>query len=122
MWGGIITLVILLILLGAGIAVGLAFIPAYMAGKKGYSFGLFWLFGFFLLIPAIIVAAVIEPKAQQQAASNAGPQYAPPPPVQGYTEAPASNPDKLKQLEKLVEQGFITESEFEARKKELLGF
>lgn len=41
----------------------LAFIPASIAGSKGYSKGAFWLFGLLLFIPALIVAAVIRPKA-----------------------------------------------------------
>lgn len=56
-------IIIWVICLGA--AVGLAFIPASMARKKGYSYGAFWVFGFFLFIPAIIVAAVIEDKTKQ---------------------------------------------------------
>lgn len=43
-------------------AIGLAFIPASVARKKGYSFGGFWAFGFFLFIPAIIVALCLEDK------------------------------------------------------------
>lgn len=49
--GGMIWLLILF---------GLAFIPASMAGKKGYSFGGFYAFGFFFLLIAIIVAACLR--------------------------------------------------------------
>jgi hypothetical protein len=123
MIAGAIVLTILVILIAIGAAVGLAFIPAYMAKKKGHNFGLFWLFGFFLFIPAIIVAAVIEPAAPQQTYYNAGPQYAPPPPPQGTPPpSPASAEEKLRQLERLKEQGFITEAEYEAKKKEYMGF
>jgi len=55
---------IIIWVIAVGAAVGLAFIPATMARKKGYSYGAFWAFGFFMLIPAIIVAAVIEDKTQ----------------------------------------------------------
>jgi len=56
--------VIILGLLGAA---GLAFVPASIAGKKGYSFGGFWCFSFFCsFIPAIIVAACLKPKYGSQ--------------------------------------------------------
>ena len=54
--------IIISLIVGLGAAIGLAFIPATMARKKGYSYGGFWAFGFFLFVPAIIVAAVIEDK------------------------------------------------------------
>lgn len=56
--------VIVGLIIWLGACVGLAFIPASMARKKGYSYGGFWAFGFFLIVPAIIVAAVIEDKNQ----------------------------------------------------------
>jgi len=52
----------LIMVIAVRIMVGLAFIPAGMARKKGYSYGGFWVFGFFLFIPAIIVAAVAKDK------------------------------------------------------------
>lgn len=121
MWGGIIALVVILCMLGVGIVVGLAFIPAYLAGKKGYSFGLFWLFGFFLIIPAIIVAAVIEPQATQQTVHST---YPPPQGEAGMhpSSGGKSGGEQLKQLEILKEQGFITEAEYETKKKEFVGF
>lgn len=39
---------------------GLAFIPASMAGKKGYSYGGFYVFGIFAFLIAVIVAACLE--------------------------------------------------------------
>jgi hypothetical protein len=58
-------------------------------------------------------------EAQQQAQ----PQYAPPPPQ--YAEpAAAAEPDYMAELEKLAQlraQGIITDEEFEAKKKQLLG-
>jgi ABC-type transport system involved in multi-copper enzyme maturation permease subunit len=65
-----------------------AMIPAWLASRKGHSFGLFWLFGFLCWLPAIITAAVISPKVspvqyygRQQ--YNTGPswQSAPPQPA-----------------------------------------
>lgn len=44
------------------VLLGLAFIPAKLASDKGYSFGLFYLFGVLCWLPAVIVAAVISEK------------------------------------------------------------
>jgi hypothetical protein len=44
-------------------SVGLALIPASIAGRKGHSFAAFWLFGVFLLVPAIIVAVLIQDRS-----------------------------------------------------------
>jgi Protein of unknown function (DUF2510) len=51
-------------ILVAGLVIQLLFaaLPAWMASRKGYSFALFYLFGFFCWLPAIIVAAVISSK------------------------------------------------------------
>lgn len=51
-------LIVLLLLL----YIGLGFIPANIANKKGYSFGLYWLFGFFFFVPALIVSLCISDK------------------------------------------------------------
>jgi hypothetical protein len=81
-YGPSIAVVIISWIIGLGIAIGLAFIPANMARKKGYSYGGFWAFGFFLFIPAIIVAAVIEDKTQ--------PRYQQP--YQPYGQPPYGQP------------------------------
>lgn len=52
-------------ILWVGIAVGLAFIPATIARNKGYSYGGFWVFGFFLFLIALIVALCISDKNAQ---------------------------------------------------------
>lgn len=74
-------------------AVLLAFIPASMAKKKGYSYGGFWVFGFFLWLPAIIVAACLSDKTKQVSSYPPQPPYgynAPPPYAagQGYVATP----------------------------------
>ena len=48
------------------VAIGLAFIPAFIAKKKGYSSVGFYFFGLFLFIPALIVALVIRDKNEEQ--------------------------------------------------------
>lgn len=67
-------IIIIIWVIGLGAAVGLAFIPASMARNKGYSYGGFWAFGFFMLIPAIIVAAVIEDKTAPRPVVIVNPQ------------------------------------------------
>lgn len=49
------------------IAAGLAFIPANIAKKKGYSFGLWWFYGWMLWIVAIIHVNLIPDKNAPQA-------------------------------------------------------
>ena len=58
--------------------------PGQYGQKKGYSYGAFWAFGFFLFLPAIIVAAVIEDKTKP-----AYPPYGPPP----YGQPPYGQPN-----------------------------
>jgi len=74
-------------LLCVGAAVGLAFIPAHIAKKKGYSYGGFWALGFFFFLIGLIVALCLDPKpgseAYQQAYQPYGQQAYPPPPYPG---------------------------------------
>ena len=56
-----ITVVVILFVVLLGLAIGLAFIPASIAKKKGYSKGGFWTFGFFAFLPALIVSLSIPP-------------------------------------------------------------
>ena len=98
--GILIPIVLLLLFLGLGA------IPANIAYKKGYSFGLYWLFGFFLFFPALIVSLCISDK-------NAPQQYFQPP-------VPVSAADELKKYSELHDQGAITDEEFQKIKSELL--
>jgi hypothetical protein len=67
-----------LIFLPLLLVVGLAFIPARIAGRKGYSALAFYVFGFFLFLPALIVAIVIRDKRLSGLpASASGPISAP---------------------------------------------
>lgn len=95
------------------IAAGLAFIPANIAKKKGYSFGLWWFYGWMLWIVAIIHVNLIPDKNAPQA------------PVQQNTvpAQPAltkSAADELKKYKELLDQGIITEDEFREKKEQLL--
>lgn len=89
------------------IAAGLGCIPASIAQKKGYSFGLWWLYGWLLFIVAIIHVSLIPDKSTQQAPSQT--------PAAGQSAA-----DELKKYKELLDQGIITEAEFQAKKSQLL--
>ena len=103
------------------VSVALAFIPATVARKKGYSQGLFWLFGFFLFLPALIVACCIEDKAKPKppTAVYVAQPYTPP-----YTSPAAPNSpspvDELQRYKDLLDQGAISQEEYDAIKAKLL--
>lgn len=107
------------------ISAALAFIPAYLARKKGYSQGLFWLFGFFLFLPAIIVACCIEDKTKPKTptAVYVAQPYTPPAPPPAAPAAPSSSPspvDELQRYKDLLDQGAISQEEYDAVKAKLL--
>ena len=108
-----------------GLSAVLGIIPAYLARKKGYSQGLFWLFGFFLFLPAIIVACCIEDKTKPKpptavyVAQPYAPPYAPP----AAPPAPSSSPspvDELQRYKDLLDRGVISQEEYDAVKAKLL--
>ena len=82
---GISAVVWLIILLGIGARVGLAFIPATIARNKGYSYGGFWALGFFFFLIALIVILCMDPKPGSPKYVQQG--YYPPQPQPGYPGA-----------------------------------
>ena len=98
------------------VAAGLAFIPASIAKRKGYSFVLWWFYGWMLWIAAIIHVSCIPDKNAQQAPifQNNSMPYCPP------QNAVQSAADELKKYKELLNQGVITENEFQAKKEQLL--
>lgn len=98
------------------IAAGLAFIPANIAKNKGYSFGLWWFYGWMLFIVAIIHVSCIPDKNAQQipAQSTAQTSHAP------ILNSERSEADEIKKYKELMDQGVITEEEFQAKKRQLL--
>ena len=86
-----------------GAMVGLSFIPASMAKKKGYTFGGFYCLSFFVsFVVTIIIAALItdkNPKPQALYTPYYGVPYPPygqpyvPPPYGGITPPPQNQPD-----------------------------
>ena len=92
------------------IAAALGLIPANIAKKKGYSFGLWWLYGWLLFIVAIIHVSLIPDKN----ASAVGPM--------GTMASPgATTADELIKYKELLDAGAITQAEFDAKKRQLLG-
>lgn len=75
----------------------LGLIPGFIAKSKGYSFGAWWLYGFLIFIAAIIHVLFIPNKKNiEQKVTN-----------------------ELERYKKLLEEGIISEEDFEAKKEEL---
>ncbi len=94
------------------ISAGLGCIPASIAMNKGYSFGLWWLYGWMLFIVAIIHVSLIPDKNAQHAPCS-------------FTQSPASaagqsTADELKKYKELMDIGVINEEEFQKKKEKLL--
>ena len=81
----------------------LAYATGRIASKKGYNYTLFAIIGFFTGIIGLIIAAVIPDKNTQTINDNA-------------TTAQA-----LKDYKQLLDNGAITQEEYDTKKKELLG-
>lgn len=94
------------------LAAGLGCIPASIAKSKGYSFGLWWLYGWLLFIAAIIHVSLIPDKNAQQIPCSSAPSPA--------SAAGQSAADELKKYKELLDAGAITEEEFQEKKKKLL--
>ena len=110
------TYIIVYSLVSLAVAAGLALIPANIAKRKGYSFGLWWFYGWMLFIVAIIHVSCIPDKNAQQIPiyqNNSNPVYQP-------TNTRDSAADELKKYKDLLDQGVITEAEFQAKKDQLL--
>ncbi len=86
------------------IAALLGLIPANIAKNKGYSFGLWWFYGWMLFIVAIIHVNFIPDKNNPISSTNNN----------------VSSADELKKYNDLKEQGVITEEEFQEKKNQLL--
>lgn len=61
----IVFVIFLLVLLALG------WLPASMAGRKGYSFGVFYIFGVLLFLPAVVTAAMLRDKTTPAVPSGA---------------------------------------------------
>lgn len=83
------------VIFGLIIVLLLAIIPARIAKKKGYSFAAFYVFGIVLFIVALIVSLVMPDKKANRAS-------------------------ELVSYKKLLDEGVISQEEFESKKRELL--
>lgn len=96
------------------VAALLGLIPANIAKEKGYSFGLWWFYGWMLFIVAIIHVQFIPNKNEDRNGYRPSSiPYCPP--------SQTSSADELRQYKELMDQGVITEEEFERKKKQILG-
>ncbi len=84
----------------------LAFIPATIAKRKGYSFAGYYVFGVLLFLPALIVALVVQDKTANSKHSN--------------VSNAEDNIDRLLKCKKLLDEGVITQEEFDEKKRQLL--
>lgn len=108
------------LVIGLIIGAGLAFIPANIAKNKGYSFGLWWFYGWMLFIVAIIHVNFIPdknaPKIPVNTVSAVGSvSYTP------NSGSMHSAADELKKYKELLDAGILTKEEFDAQKKKILG-
>lgn len=107
---------VVIFLLSLVIAAGLALIPANIAKNKGYSFGLWWFYGWMIWIAAIIHVQFIPDRNKPQTtymSSNTS-QI---PPARTNTQTGAN---ELKMYKELLDSGAISQEEFDAKKKQIL--
>lgn len=77
-------------------------ISIWLGKKKGYSSGLCGVLGFFLGVIGLIVVAILPDKSAEKASTE------------------MQNADSLIKYKQLLDQGVITQEEFESKKRELL--
>ena len=108
---------VLIFLLIVGVSVGLAFIPATIAKKKGYSYGGFFVLGlFFFLIGLIVVLCLDDKNARaNQVVSAVYPSNSP-----SKRNVVPSVADELQKLNNLRQQGAISQEEYDRLKSNLL--
>ena len=105
------------------IAIPLGLIPANIAKRKGYSFGLWWFYGWALFIVAIIHVQFIPDKSASMGIDNYSAPINTPNPQSNVNipnrvvQSPA---DELIKYKDLYDQGVLTEDEFNAKKEQLL--
>lgn len=95
------------------IKVGLGCIPASIAKSKGYSAGVYWLYGCVFFLFALVHTCFLPNKNAQKVSLQYN-SYTPP-------VTPKQSPaDELKKYKELLDQGVITQAEFDAKKKQIL--
>ena len=110
-------LIVTIITIGISLVISLLLplIPARIAQNKGYSGGLWWLYGFFLFWIALIHSLFLKDKNVKRVIPPTPTKRVAPPTSQSDTKV-----KKLKQYKELLDNGIITQEEFEQKKKELI--
>lgn len=102
----------------------LALIPANIARKKGHSFGLWWLYGFALWIVAFIHSLCLKNDVAKGRKRNEERQRYELEETKLEMENKAkrnlSKPDLLIKYKQLLDEGVLTQDEFEKEKKKIL--
>ena len=103
------------------IAAGLGVIPAYLAKQKGYDPGLWWVYGFLLFIVAIIHVIIIPDKNTQHFIAQQTPINTQQTNLSSSSSLSGLNAaEELKKYKELMDQGIITETEYNVQKDKLL--
>lgn len=108
----------------------LGLIPANIAKNKGRSFGLWWFYGFMLFIVALPHSILMQDLSG--ATKNYSPQFSfddganssagSQPPGNSVSSEPSQEDfDHIIKYKELLAAGVITQDEFDAKRKELLG-
>lgn len=85
-------------------------IPGAIAQSKGHSFVAWWFFGWMLFIVALPCSLMLKTRNEQPTAT---PHVLPP--------AGVSPAEEIERFATLKEKGLISEAEYEAKRKQLLG-
>lgn len=93
------------------VSAGLALIPANIAKNKGYSFGLWWFYGWMLFIVALIHSLLMKDKNEISVFNSE---------TEKHNQFLQSSADELKKYKELYDMGVLTEEEFETKKKQIL--
>ena len=93
------------------IAAGLGIIPGKIAEKKGHSFWTWWFYGWMLFIVAIIHVQFIEDYTKAEEMKKAMAE-----------EKRITAPDQLLKYKKLLDEGAISEQEYQNIKRQILNY
>lgn len=122
------------LLVTLSIAAGLAIIPASIARKKGYSFGLWWFYGWMLWIVAIIHVQFIEDKTSRPstaltqtantlpdtAAKAISDQHTAEMSFSATPVKPKTPVEQIREFKELYDAGILTEEEFTSMKSAII--
>jgi len=90
----------------------IAIIPAMIAASKGRNFLLWYIYGVALWIIALVHSVLLKSKAQEIIEAKA---------LREAVAPSHSAADEIERFAKLKDSGALTEEEFQAKKRQLLG-